>query len=342
MEQAVSRLRIGVLGAGSIGCYVGGRLAAAGQDVVLVGRARVKGELDAHGVTVVDLAGAKGRAARVQIATEPDALADRDVVLCAVKSAHTGEAASIVARVAPRDAMVVSLQNGLRNADVLRSRLPGHTVLGAIVGFNVVPKGDGVFRQATAGEILIEGAPDPRLSALATALSASGVLAKPVTHVRAHQHAKLLMNLNNAVSALSDAPSRDLVLVAGYRRAVAAIVAEAIAVMRKAKIRPARLRGIPVRLFPIILRMPTALVKVVARAQLRIDPEARSSMWEDLSRGRLTEVDELNGEIVRIAEQCGAEAPLNRRIVELVHEVERGGKGSPKLGPEALWAALHA
>jgi 2-dehydropantoate 2-reductase len=335
-------LRIGVLGAGSIGCYVGGRLGAAGEDVVLVGRARVKEELDAHGITAVDLEGSSARDARARIATEPEILADREVILCAVKSAHSEEAAAIVARVAPRDAMVVSLQNGLRNADVLRAGLPNRTVLGAIVGFNVVPKGEGVFRQATAGEILIERARDPRLSVLARALTTSGVLAKLVTDVRAHQHAKLLMNLNNAVSALSDAPSRDLVFVPGYRRIVAAIVTEAIAVMRKAKIRPARLRGIPVHLFPMILRMPTALVKVVARAQLRIDPDARSSMWEDLSRGRLTEVDELNGEIVRIAERCGAEAPLNRRIVELVHEVERAGMGSPKLGPDALWAALHA
>jgi 2-dehydropantoate 2-reductase len=149
------------------------------------------------------------------------------------------------------------------------------------------------------------------------------------------------MNLNNAVSALSDAPSRDLVFVPGYRRVVGAIVREAIEVMRAAKIRPAALRGIPVKVIPLMLALPTPLVKLVARAQLRIDPDARSSMWEDLSRGRSTEVDELNGEIVRIAESCGRDAPLNRRIVELVHEVERAKKGSPKLDPDALWRALH-
>jgi 2-dehydropantoate 2-reductase len=131
------------------------------------------------------------------------------------------------------------------------------------------------------------------------------------------------------------------VFVPGYRRIVAAIVNEAIAVMRAAKIRPAALRGIPVRLFPFLLALPTPLVKLVARAQLRIDPDARSSMWEDLTRGRRTEVDELNGEIVRIAQAHGRDAPLNRRIVELVHEVEGAGKGSPKLSPDALWSALH-
>jgi 2-dehydropantoate 2-reductase len=214
-------------------------------------------------------------------------------------------------------------------------------VLAAIVGFNVVPKPRGVFRQATAGEILLERARDRRLDAMVSAFRDSGIDAKTVVDVRAHQWAKLLMNLNNAVSALSDAPSRDLVFVPGYRRIVAAIVREAIDVMRAAKIRPAALRGIPVRLFPFLLSLPTPLVKVVARAQLRIDPDARSSMWEDLSRGRLTEVDDLNGEIVRLAESCGARAPLNRRIVELVHEVEREKTGSPRMSPNDLWTALH-
>jgi 2-dehydropantoate 2-reductase len=88
------------------------------------------------------------------------------------------------------------------------------------------------------------------------------------------------------------------------------------------------------------LSLPTPLVKLVARAQLRVNPDARSSMWEDLRRGRATEIDYLNGEIVRLADRSGVDAPLNRRIVELVHDVEARGSGSPALGPDELWAAL--
>lgn len=74
--------------------------------------------------------------------------------------------------------------------------------------------------------------------------------------------------------------------------------------------------------------------------QMDIDPEARSSMWEDLERRRLTEVDELNGEIVKLAEERGLRAPLNARIVELVHQAEQKASGSPKLGADELWARL--
>jgi len=75
---------------------------------------------------------------------------------------------------------------------------------------------------------------------------------------------------------------------------------------------------------------------------MKVDPEARSSMWEDLKRGRLTEVEFLNGEIVSLAEKSGVEAPLNRRIVELVHQAEEAGNGSPGLDADALWSALRA
>ncbi|RYE89431.1 MAG: 2-dehydropantoate 2-reductase, partial [Myxococcales bacterium] len=146
--------------------------------------------------------------------------------------------------------------------------------------------------------------------------------------------------LNNAVSALTDAPTRDLVFEPRYRRILAALIGEALDVMRAAGVRPARLGAIPPALLPVVLGLPTPLLRVVARAQLRIDPQARSSMWEDLMRGRLTEVDFLNGEIVRLAEKAGVPAPCNRRITALVHEAEFRGPGSPRMPAERLWDEL--
>ena len=115
---------------------------------------------------------------------------------------------------------------------------------------------------------------------------------------------------------------------------------EALGVLAAAGESTARLGALPARLFPFVLRLPGALVRVIAGAQVKIDPEARSSMWEDLSRGRLTEVDHLNGEIVRVAAAIGRKAPLNRRMVEIVHDAEKKGGGSPKLSADELWAAL--
>src|SRR5690606_23361665 len=108
-------------------------------------------------------------------------------------------------------------------------------------------------------------------------------------------------------------------------------IEESLRVLRHAGIRPARLGPLPPHVFPYLLRLPSPLLRIVSRVQVAIDPEARSSMWDDLTRGRLTEVDWLNGEIVRLAREHGTTAPLNERVVALVHDAERAKGGSPRL-----------
>lgn len=330
------------MGAGAIGCWLGGRLAASGAEVVLVGRARLRDEVAAHGLTLTEIDGTTTRVApaAVTCATDPSAVADCAVVLVAVKSGQTREAAVSLASVVGDHALVVSMQNGVRNADVIRDALPGRVVLGGIVGFNVRSLGEGAFRRATSGPLVIEAHDDPRLVELAALLRAGGFDLELAPDIRAVQWSKLVMNLNNAISALSDRPTRELIFSPGYRRVLRALMRESIDVLRAADVKPGRLGVLPVTIFPAVLSLPTPLLRLVARAQLKIDPEARSSMWEDISRGRPTEVDELNGEIVRLAASCGATAPLNARIVALVREAEARGEGSPKMTPRELSSAI--
>jgi 2-dehydropantoate 2-reductase len=330
------------MGAGAVGCYLGGRLLTTGSDVIFVGRPRLRDEIATAGLTLRDLDGTTVRVPPEQIAFSPDpaTLAGCDRILICVKSAHTAEAAAALAPVIAEDAVVISMQNGVRNAAVLRAGLPGRVVLGGIVSFNVVPRGPGIFARATSGPLVIEASPDPRVLALARTLTAAGFQVQAATDIQRVQYSKLIMNLNNAVSALSGAPTRDLIFTPGFRRVLGLVIREALEVMRRAGIRPARLGAVPVHLFPHALRLPTPVLRLVARAQLEIDAEARSSMWEDLERRRPTEVDHLNGEIVRLAESAGIDAPVNRRIVELVHDVERKGEGSPKLSADDLYRTL--
>jgi len=339
------RLSIGVVGAGAIGCYVGGMLVAADiADVVFVGRPRLAAEVAAHGLTVRDLAGNTRTIApaRIRFETEISRVAGCDAVLCCVKSAQTEEVARALAPVLAPDAVVLSLQNGVRNAEVLRAGLPGRTIVPAVVSFNVVPHGDGVFHQTTSGPLMLEIGDQGRARAVARALAAAGLDVVVRADLGPDQWTKLVVNLNNAVSALSGAPTRELLLSPGYRRIIAALVDEALAVLRAAGIRPAPLRGVPLRLMPKVMRLPTPLVRLVTRSQMKVDPEARSSMWQDLTQRRATEVEHLNGEIVRLAGEAGVPAPINRRMVDLVHEAESRGAGSPGLDAEALWSRLTA
>jgi 2-dehydropantoate 2-reductase len=338
-------MKIGVVGAGAIGCWVGGRLAAGKEDVLFVGRGRTKRDLEANGLTVLDPAGGGAPVAiakeDVRIVLDPQEARDRDVILVCVKSAQTEEVAKDLARVLDgKRALVASMQNGVRNAETLREHLGEHVVLGGIVEFNVVAKDGGEYRRTTTGSLVFEHTDDPRLVELGAALGRAGITHVVATDIRAIQWSKLMMNVNNAVGALTDVPTQRLIFEEPYRRIVRALIEESLRVLDRAGVKPARLGPLPPKAFPYLLRLPTPIVKLLSRVQVSIDPEARSSMWDDLTRGRLTEVDFLNGEIVRLARSCGTEAPLNERVVSLVHGAERAGTGSPGLSADDLWRGL--
>ncbi|MFA9472828.1 MAG: 2-dehydropantoate 2-reductase [Deltaproteobacteria bacterium] len=332
------RLHIGVMGAGAIGGYVGARLAAKGAtEVTLIGRKALADTIARHGVTLRELDhDAHVDPAMVRIEEDVHALSSCDVVFCCVKSGATAETAKILANVLEPTTVVVSLQNGLRNPEVLSAALPRNPVLPAVVDFNVIICEGAVFHRTTSGSLIIETRAEGQDQPWVDALRAAGLEVEEMRPIAPEQWTKLLLNLNNAVSALSGAPTRDMILSRPYRRVISTLINEGLDVLHEAGIRTANFHGVPLRVMAFILKLPTPIVRMVIRAQLRIDPEARTSMWTDLERGRPTEVDFLNGEIVRLADQHGIAAPINRRIAELVHEAERAGAGSPQMGAETL------
>jgi 2-dehydropantoate 2-reductase len=143
---------IAIFGAGAIGCFVGGRLAAGGADVTLIGRARVMDEL-AEGLRVTELGGRHEARVSPTVTTDAAAAAAADLVLVTVKSHQTVEAGAELGTVLPENTVVVSLQNGVRNVDALRTALPGRQVLAAMVPFNVVRRGPGVYHRASGGSM---------------------------------------------------------------------------------------------------------------------------------------------------------------------------------------------
>ncbi|MEU9410169.1 2-dehydropantoate 2-reductase [Streptomyces sp. NPDC048281] len=315
----MSKPRFAVLGAGSIGCHLGGHLVAAGYEVVLIGRPSGMRVLGERGLTLTG----SGRPPvhltpdRLTLATGTEAAAGADYVLVTVKTAGTEAAAKDLAAPLAPGAVVVSFQNGLHNPATLRTALPGHTVLAGMVPYNVVQSEPGTVHQGMPGRLMTE--PDDTLHA---ALRGAHLAVEARTDMTAVQHAKLLMNLNNAINALSGLPLRDQLGQRAYRRCLALCQREALAAYRAAGITPARLGPTSPRLTPYILELPDAAFRRVAAASLRIDAHARSSMWEDLQRGRATEIDSLQGEIVAVARSHGHGAAANARLAALVHEAE--------------------
>ncbi|MBS1121803.1 MAG: putative 2-dehydropantoate 2-reductase [Deltaproteobacteria bacterium] len=313
---------IAVFGAGAIGCWVGGKLAAAGASVTLIGRARVIGEL-AHGLRVTDLDGGEATCTP-QLTTEPHAAAAAELVLVTVKSAQTAEAGETLARVLPEGRVVVSLQNGLRNAEILRAALPGRRILAAMVPFNVVRRGPGAYHRASGGSLRIDD--DPAAAPLVAACRAAKLPIELRRDMPAVQWAKLVMNLNNAINALSGLPLATELAQRAFRRCLSAAQREALELLALAHQEVAKLTPIPPRWMPRLLDVPDPVFRLLASRVVAIDPHARSSMWDDLEAGRPTEIDQLQGEVVALAERRGRTAPVNRALVRLVREAEAGGR----------------
>jgi 2-dehydropantoate 2-reductase len=325
-----------VAGAGSIGCFVGGMYAAAGRKVALLARPRVIAEIGGHGLRLTGFDGFERRieADRLTLSENPSILSDAGAVLVAVKSADTAAIADLIARHAPADAVIISLQNGIGNVPVLRQRLPGRRVLAGMVAFNVVGRGEGWFHRATSGDIVIE----QDEAETAHALSVSGLKLRASPDIAGVQWGKLLVNLNNALNALSDLPLRQQLAQRAWRRLFADQMEEGLDVVRAEGIRPVSPTPVPARLTLHLLRLPDAIFAALLASVMKVDPEARSSMWEDLQRGRRTEIDYLQGVIIAIAERHGLQVPLSRRVLALVRAAEAAGNGAPRLTPQQIRA----
>ncbi|MBA8899322.1 2-dehydropantoate 2-reductase [Phyllobacterium sp. P30BS-XVII] len=318
--------RIVVAGAGSIGCYVGGHLAASGKAVTFLARPRVEEEIRQAGLKVITLDGTEHSipADQLSITVDPASAFDgARIILVAVKSGATQEMAGLITKYAPADSIVVSLQNGVGNAQVLRKNLPeSMTVIAGMVPFNVVQSASGqlplTVRRTTAGTILIEN----RAEGLAEVLTTPQLPVSTHDNMQGILWGKLMMNLNNALNALSNLPLATQLADRDWRVLLADQMGEGLKVMQAHSIVAARVQGVSPAILRLILLLPNFLFRRVARKILAIDPRARSSMWEDFSRGRTTEIDYLQGVIVQLAREKNIPTPLAEKVIACVRQAE--------------------
>jgi 2-dehydropantoate 2-reductase len=209
-----------------------------------------------------------------------------------------------------------------------------------MVPFNVVQtRKDGEaprFHRASSGTIQI----GPGVAGLRALLDAPSASVAEHLDIDALLWSKLLINLNNALNALSDLPLIQELGDRRWRLLLRQQMREAFAVLRASGVYPKRIEGVHPRLIAFVLRLRDPLFGLMARRMLAFDPKARSSMWEDLEARRPTEIDYIQGEIVRLAEWHGLLAPLKRRVMDAVKAAEAAANGSPGLTPAALKAGL--
>jgi 2-dehydropantoate 2-reductase len=304
---------IGVMGAGAVGSYFGARLTRAGVPVTLVARAAHVEAITRDGL---DLDSVDGRE-RVQLtaSTDPAVLRDCGVVLVSVKTPATEATAARLASVLSPGVLIVSLQNGVDNAWRIRAQLP-NPVVPAVVYVAAEMRGPGVLRHNGGGRLIVgdplidadaAGPARERLTEFVRTLGSAGVPCTWSADVRVDLWTKLATNCAyNAISALTQLRYHHIAAHPGAREVMAAVVAEIA--------RVAEAEGVPVH--------ETALGEAVNRI-VEAMPMALSSTAQDLRAGRRTEIDDLNGFVVRRGAAHGVPTPVNKTLQALVGLVER-------------------
>ena len=294
-------LKVAVMGAGAVGCYYGGMLARAGHPVVLIGRPQHVDAVVRAGLHMETKS--FDEHVRLQASTEAAAVQGAGLVLFCVKSTDTEAAGAQLRSHLSPDALVLCLQNGVDNADRLRTVLPPRQVAAAVVYVASEMAGPGHVKHHGRGELVIESS--SASPAVARALIGAGVPTEISDNVRGALWLKLIINCAyNALSAITQRPYGEVVRGDGVKDTMWELVDECLAV--------AKAEGVSVS------GDAHAAVRDIALTM----PSQYSSTAQDLARGKKTEIDYLNGLVVRRGGALGVATPANRVLWALVKLLE--------------------
>jgi len=304
--------RIAVLGAGAVGCYFGGMLARAGAPVTLIGRTPHVGAIAQHGLFLEGLH--FQQYIPVSASTRVSAVHDAEIVLFCVKTLDTEEAAKSLAPHLAPGAVLISLQNGVDNVERIRSAAK-IDAFAAVVYVAAAMTAPGRVKHSGRGDLILGDLPgrveenghrQRQLERLASLFERAGVPCRVSENVEGELWTKMIINCAyNAISALGRAKYHRAGGNPLTREVMIKVVEEALAVARAAGVR-----------LPEINMVETALEISKSMAN------ATSSTAQDLARGKRTEIDSLNGYLVRRGAELGVATPVNQTLHALVKLLE--------------------
>jgi 2-dehydropantoate 2-reductase len=304
-------VRIGIIGAGGLGSVIGGTLAQAGNDVLLVNRNRAHVEAINHNGLILRTDGRDLRVA-VRAAIPAEAGGPADLVIVLVKSFHTADAVREAIGLVGPDSAVLSLQNGLGHEDILTGLIGRDRVIAGKTYVGGVVLGPGHVIAGLAGKETIIGELDgritPRIERIAATFEAAGMKLVISRNIMGAIWDKLLVNIaTGALSGITRLSYGGLYAVPELELTATAAVAEAIAV--------AKASGIALE----TVHPHDAWVKAASG----LPPEFKASMLQSLEKGSVTEVDFINGAVVRAGTKTGVPTPVNATLVACVKGIER-------------------
>ena len=298
-----------MLGAGAVGCYYGGMLARAGHPVMLIGRPVHVGAIASQGLRFETKSFSEN--IKTEASTAAEAVRGAKLVLFCVKSTDTETAAAQMAPHLDADAVVVNLQNGVDNTERIEGKLRAartqNPVIPAAVYVASEMAGPGHLKHHGRGDLVI--GPHEQVKGW---FESAGIQAAISDNVDGELWAKLVLNCAyNAISAIAQLPYGRMIEGPGIRDTMRDVVEETLAVAQASGVQMAP--GMLERTLNLAAAMPTQY----------------SSTAQDLARGKPTEIDHLNGYVVRKGEALGIPTPANRALCALVKLLESKPRANP-------------
>ena len=289
------------MGAGAVGCYFGGMLARAGHDVTLIARPQHVEAINRDGLRMDTKA--FDEHVRLKASSDAAAIDGAQLVLFCVKSGDTESAGEQIKPYVGRETVVLCLQNGCDNDQRLRGVLTGPEVAAAVVYVGTEMLGPGHVKHHGRGELVID--PVRNIPGLQKTFEAAGIPTQVSDNVRGQLWLKLILNCAyNAVSAIARKPYGETVPGAGVKDVMRDVVDECVAV--------AKAEGVNV----------PGDVDAAVRKIVETIPNQYSSTAQDIIRGKPTEIDYLNGHIVRHGKALGIRTPANQVLWAMVKLIE--------------------
>ena len=314
-----------IFGSGLIGSYLAGCFHSQKNSVYLFGRDSSKAAF-ANGFTVSDLDENYFECNDPLEFVELDTSHTFDVIWLTVKCTSVKSAVESLRSFVKPSTTIICCQNGFGSEQIIQNAFIDNTVLSAVVGFNVVldkkSKQANHWHRSMDGSFIIESS--AKTKNFDQHLQSKLLPVRISQDIEAERWAKLQINLVNSVNALAGLPIKKMLENRDYRLIIAELMRELLSVTNALGLKLPRISGVHEKYIPVIMSLPTFIFKRLAQKMLALDPQARTSMWQDLNDKRPTEVDFINGAISNKAQELKLNTPYNDAITSLIKSVERG------------------
>jgi 2-dehydropantoate 2-reductase len=307
-----SNASIAIMGAGAIGSVIGGMLARHGHNVTLIGRQPHIDEISKNGLHIKGIWGEHTVSNLNAVTSPPDEY--QDIVFLTVKAFDTATAAREALSIVGPDTTIVSMQNGLGNVETLAGIAGKDKTVGAMAIFGVVVLAPGsvqvtsIASETLVGEIY--GGLTPRAEALAWMIDRAGIPARASDNIMREIWHKVLFNIAlNPLSSIFQSTYGQIADNPHTRRLIKEMISEAFRVTKATGM-------------DLGMDSPDEYLEILWKQKLPPTRDHRSSMLQDIIRGKRTEIDYINGKVVELGVRYGIETPYNSAVVMMVKAKE--------------------